>query len=365
MSESDLQQGRSTSPISVSIVGGSGYAGGELLRLLLDHPQVEVAQVTSERNAGSFVHFTHPNLRGRTRLKFVSAAELAPCDLLVLGLPHGGALGRIAEFAALAGRVIDLSADFRLRDAQAYVEWYGREHAAPEWLGKFVYGLPELYRRQIRGARYVSGVGCNATATVLAVWPLFAAGLADPGRDLICEVKVGSSEGGNRSGDATHHPERARAMRSFAPTGHRHTAELLQALALADGDDYSGVGAHMSGTAVDNVRGVLATAHVFVKAGVGERDLWRAYRQIYRGEPFVRIVKERTGVYRYPEPKILSGSNYADVGFELDGRTGRVVALCAIDNLVKGAAGSALQSLNLMYGWEETTGLGFAGLHPI
>ena len=360
-----MQKVGTSSEISVSILGASGYAGGELLRLLLDHPHVEVAQVTSERNAGSFVHFTHPNLRGRTKLKFVSAAELAPCDLLVLGLPHGGAMGRIANFTELADRIIDLSADFRLRNPQAYVDWYGKEHIAPDWLGRFVYGLPELYRQQICGARYVSGVGCNATASVLAVWPLFAAGLADPQRDVICEVKVGSSEGGNRSGDSTHHPERARAMRSFAPTGHRHTAELLQALALADADDYSGVAAHLSATAVDNVRGVLATAHVFVKDGVSERDLWRAYRQTYRGEPFVRIVKEKTGIYRYPEPKILSGTNYADVGFELDERTGRVVALCAIDNLVKGAAGSALQSLNLMCGWEETTGLGFAGLHPI
>ena len=355
----------SESKSSVSILGASGYAGGELLRLLLDHPHVEVAQVTSERNAGSFVHFTHPNLRGRTRLKFVSAAELESCDVLVLGLPHGAAMGRIDEFAGLAKRIIDLSADFRLRDAQAYVDWYGKEHGRQDWLGIFVYGLPELFREEICGARYVSGVGCNATASVLAVWPLFAAGLADPKRDLICEVKVGSSEGGNRSGDATHHPERARAMRSFAPTGHRHTAEILQALALSDTEDYGVVAAHMSATAVDNVRGVLATAHVFVKSGVSERDLWRAYRQTYRDEPFVRIVKEKTGIYRYPEPKILSGSNFADVGFELDERTGRVVALCAIDNLVKGAAGSALQSLNLMCGWEETTGLGFPGLHPV
>ena len=360
-----MGEASSSLKLSVSILGASGYAGGELLRLLLDHPHVEVAQVTSERNAGSFVHFTHPNLRGRTRLKFVSAAELGPCDVLVLGLPHGGAMGRIDEFAELAGRIIDLSADFRLRNAQSYVDWYGKEHSAPGWLGRFVYGLPELYRRQICGAHFVSGVGCNATATVLAVWPLYAAGLADPARDLICEVKVGSSEGGNRAGDATHHPERARAMRSFAPTGHRHTAELLQALAHAGADDYSRVPAHMSATAVDNVRGVLATAHIFVKPGVTERDLWRAYRQTYRDEPFVRIVKERTGIYRYPEPKILTGSNYADVGFEFDKGSGRVVALCAIDNLVKGAAGSALQSINLMCGWEETTALGFSGLHPI
>lgn len=350
--------------LSVSILGASGYAGGELLRLLLDHPQVTVAQATSERNAGSFVHFTHPNLRGRTKLKFVSASELEPCDVLVTGLPHGGAMERIEEFAGLAERVIDLSADFRLRDARTYDEWYGKAHSAPAWLEKFVYGLPELNRAQIQGAQYVSGVGCNATATNLAIWPLFAAGLADPQRDVIVEVKVGSSEGGNKSSDATHHPERARTMRSFAPTGHRHTAEVLQALAQAQ-EDYSPVPVHMSATAVDNVRGVLATAHVFARPGTTERDLWQAYRQTYRDEPFVRLVKERTGIYRYPEPKILSGSNYADVGFELDERTGRVVALCAIDNLMKGAAGTAVQCLNLMCGWEETTALGFAGLHPV
>ena len=150
-------------------------------------------------------------------------------------------------------------------------------------------------------------------------------------------------------------------MRSFAPTGHRHTAEVLQALALAG----VATDVHLSATAVDNVRGVLATAHVFVRKGVAERDIWKAYREGYGGEPFVRLVKERTGLYRYPEPKILSGSNFADVGFEFDPSTGRVVALCAIDNLMKGAAGTALQCANLMMGWPETMGLEFPGLHPI
>lgn len=357
-----------TEPITVSILGGSGYAGGELLRLLLDHPHVKVAQVTSERNAGAYVHFTHPNLRGRTRLQFIPAQELAACDLLFTGLPHGGAMQRIEEFAALAPHIVDLSADFRLRDAGDYDRWYGKPHTAPAWLDQFVYGLPEFYREAIRGARYVSGVGCNATATNLAVAPLFAAGLIDPARDVIVEVKVGSSEGGNRASDATHHPERARAMRSFAPTGHRHTAEVLQLIRHVSGDahfDYTNISVHMSATAVDNVRGVLATAHLFVRDGVTEKDLWRAYRQGYKEEPFVRLVKEKTGIYRYPEPKILSGSNYADVGFEFDPSTGRVVALCAIDNLMKGAAGSAVQSMNLMLGWEESMGLGFAGLHPV
>lgn len=347
--------------IRASIVGASGYVGGELLRLLLDHPQIEVGQVTSERNAGAYVHFTHPNLRGRSKLQFVSAADLEACDLLFLGLPHGGAMGRIEEFAALAPRIVDLSADFRLRDAADYDHWYGKPHANPEWLAKFVYGLPELHRAELQGASYVSGVGCNATATNLAIHPLLKHGMIDAERGVICEVKVGSSEGGNKSSDATHHPERSGVMRSFAPTGHRHSAEILQAARLVGVETT----VHLSATAIDNVRGVLATAHLFVKPGVTEKDLWKAYRQTYRSEPFVRLVKEKTGIYRYPEPKILAGSNYADVGFELDEQSGRVVAICAIDNLMKGAAGSALQSVNLMYGWDETTGLTFPGLHPI
>jgi N-acetyl-gamma-glutamyl-phosphate/LysW-gamma-L-alpha-aminoadipyl-6-phosphate reductase len=350
-----------TARINAAIVGGSGYVGGELLRLLLDHPHITVTQITSERNAGSFVHFTHPNLRGRTKLQFVSAGDLESCDLLFLCLPHGGAMERIENFAGLAERIVDLSADFRLRDAEAYVRWYGKAHANPTWLEKFVYGLPELHRAELSQARYVSGVGCNATATNLAIWPLFANDLVDESRGVVCEVKVGSSEGGNKSSDATHHPERSGVMRSFAPTGHRHTAEILQAIRLAGRK----TDVHLSATAVDNVRGVLATAHLFVKPGIGEKELWRAYRQVYRDEPFVRLVKEKTGIYRYPEPKILAGSNYADVGFEFDESSRRVVAMGAIDNLMKGAAGTAVQCMNLMLGWPETTGLTFLGLHPI
>jgi N-acetyl-gamma-glutamyl-phosphate/LysW-gamma-L-alpha-aminoadipyl-6-phosphate reductase len=349
---------------SVSIVGASGYTGGELLRLALAHPNLEVKQVTSERLDGQFVHFTHPNLRpsaGRPPLKFVRAEALEKCDLLFVGLPHGSAMSRIDHLATLADRIVDLSADFRLRNAADYDTWYGKPHANPSWLGKFVYGLPELHRADLKSAQYVSGVGCNATATTLAIWPLAIAGLIDASRGVICEVKVGSSEGGAASADSTHHPERAGVMRSFAPTGHRHTAEVLQALKLKN----VVTDVHLSATAVDNVRGVLATAHAFVKPGTQEKDVWKAFRAAYNNEPFVRIVKDKTGLYRYPEPKILSGSNYADVGFEFDPKTNRVVCLCAIDNLMKGAAGTALQCANLMLDWDETTGLGFPGLHPI
>jgi N-acetyl-gamma-glutamyl-phosphate/LysW-gamma-L-alpha-aminoadipyl-6-phosphate reductase len=347
--------------VSTAVVGASGYTGGELLRLLLDHPSFDVRQVTSERLDGQFVHFTHPNLRRRTTLKFVQAAAVQHVELLFLCLPHGSAVSRIEHWAGLADRIVDLSADFRLRHAADYDRWYGKAHANPAWLERFVYGLPELHRREIAGARHVSGVGCNATATTLAVWPLAVANLIDAARGIVCEVKVGSSEGGAASSDASHHPERAGVMRSFAPTGHRHTAEVLQALRLQRLD----AEVHLSATAVDNVRGVLATAHVFVKPGVTEKELWKAYREVYAAEPFVRVVKERAGLYRYPEPKILSGSNYADVGFEFDASSGRVVAMCAIDNLMKGAAGTALQCANLMIGADETLGLGFPGLHPI
>lgn len=351
--------------IQVSIVGGSGYAGGELLRLLLFHPEVEIKQVTSESAAGHYVHSRHPNLRGVTRLKFTPLDTLEPCDLLFLALPHGEAMRRIDHFAALAERIIDLSADFRLRDPAAYVRWYGHEHPAPHWLERFVYGLPEIYRESIRGARYVSGVGCNATAANLAIWPLYAGGIADVERGVIIEVKVGSSEGGATAGPASHHPDRSHAVRSFAPTGHRHTAEVIQALAQA----HVATPVHLSVTAVELVRGVLATAHLFVKperrATTELTDLWKVYRQFYGQEPFVRLVRERQGVYRYPEPKILAGSNYADVGFDYDPETGRIVAIAAIDNLMKGAAGSAVQCMNLMFGWEETTGLTFPGLHPV
>jgi N-acetyl-gamma-glutamyl-phosphate/LysW-gamma-L-alpha-aminoadipyl-6-phosphate reductase len=347
--------------ISASIVGASGYTGGELLRLLRSHPRIDVQQVTSERLDGQFVHFTHPNLRGRTQLKFVRSEAVEKCDLLFLGLPHGSAMGRIDHLSTLADRIVDLSADFRLRNAGDYDTWYERPHSNPAWLERFVYGLPELHREALRTATYVSGVGCNATATTLAIWPLAMAGLVDTARGIVCEVKVGSSEGGAASADSTHHPERAGVMRSFAPTRHRHTAEVLQALRLANVT----TDVHLSATAVDNVRGVLATAHVFVTPGTAEKDVWKAYREAYGKEPFVRLVKEKTGLYRYPEPKILSGSNYADVGFELDPTTNRVVALCAIDNLMKGAAGTALQCANIMMGWDERLGLEFPGLHPI
>lgn len=340
--------------IKASIVGGSGYAGGELLRLLLGHGQVTVAQVTSQRFAGRYIYGVHPNLRGSTQLKFSTIEDLAHCDLLFLALPHGRAAEQIERFAVIAGRIIDLSADFRLRDPALYEAWYGKPHANLAWLQEFVYGLPELNRQDMRQAKYVSGVGCNATAVNLALFPLAQQGLIDR---AVVEVKVGSSEAGNAPGLAGHHPERSGTVRSFAPTGHRHQAEIIQALGQFE--------LYFSATAVEMVRGVLSTAHVFISEDLDERDIWNIYRQSYGQEPFIRLVKDRRGVYRYPEPKILAGTNYCDIGFAKEPHTNRLVVISAIDNLMKGAAGTAVQAMNVMMGWEETKGLDFLGLHPI
>ncbi|MGC8800070.1 MAG: N-acetyl-gamma-glutamyl-phosphate reductase [Chloroflexus sp.] len=342
--------------LRVSIVGASGYVGGELLRLLLDHPHVTIIQATSARNAGRYLYQVHPNLRGRTNLQFVHPDTLQPCDLLFLALPHGEAAQAIERYAGLAERIIDCSADFRLRDPAVYQQWYGQPHPAPVWLERFVYGLPEVNRVALTNARYASGVGCNATATNLALLPLVQAGLIDPHRPIIADIKVGSSEGGATVSEASHHPERSGAVRSFAPVSHRHLAEVEQVTGLRN--------VHMSITAIELVRGALATVHAFAARDLTEKDLWLAYRSFAREQPFVRIVKERQGIYRYPEPKILAGTNYADVGFAYEPTTGRIVSICAIDNLMKGAAGSAVQCMNLMCGFAETTGLTFIGLHP-
>jgi len=342
---------------TASIIGASGYTGGELLRLLLGHPEITLQQATSRRYLGQYVYQIHPNLRKRTALKFSDPSTLEPVDILFLALPHGEAQKRIAEWANIAGMIVDLSADFRLRDPAAYEKWYGHPHAAPEWLEKFVYGLPELHRDDLRGAKYISGVGCNATATNLALLPLVKNDLLNTAKPVIGELKVGSSEGGAEPNPGSHHPERNDVVRTYAPYGHRHTAEVIQELGLEN--------VSLTMTSVGLVRGALATVHAWVKPGVATKDLWKAYRQAAKENPFLRLVKERRGVYRVPEPKILAGSNYADVGFDLDESTGHVIAICAIDNLMKGAAGSAVQALNVALDLDETTGLDFPGLHPV
>ncbi|MBW4437527.1 MAG: N-acetyl-gamma-glutamyl-phosphate reductase [Pleurocapsa minor GSE-CHR-MK-17-07R] len=342
--------------IRVGIVGASGYTGGDLLRFLLDHPGVEIAAITSESFAGKFAYQVHPHLRGRTTLKFIGQAALEPVDVLFLALPHGEAQKQIARYAGLAERIIDLSADFRLRDPAVYQQTYGEPHAAPDWLERFVYGLPELNRDALRGAQYASGVGCNATAVTLALYAAHRAQLIPASAPLVADVKVGSSEAGRSPSDSSHHPARAGVVRPFAMTGHRHEAEVRQSL--------GGVNIRMAVTSVELVRGAAAAVYVDLP-GVAEKDLWAAYRSAWGADqPFVRVVHDKTGFHRHPEPRLLAGTNYADVGWELDPENGRAALLCAIDNLGKGAAGSAVQCMNLMCGFDETTALGFGGVYP-
>ncbi len=345
--------------ITAGIIGASGYTGGEALRILLRHPNVEVIQATSESNAGHYVHTIHPNLRKQILLKFISINDLKLCDVLFLCLPHGSAMRRIGQMEGLAKTVIDLSADFRLRNAADYPVWYEHPHEAPQYLERFVYGIPELHRKAISQARFITGAGCLATASILGLLPVFKHDVLAK-REVFIEAKVGSSAAGDTPNLSTHHPERSGSVRSFQPTGHRHTAEIVQELSFGQP-----LAVHFSATAIEAVRGVLATCHVFLKDGVEEKDLWKVYRSEYGDEPFMRIVKERQGIYRYPEPKILAGTNFCDVGFEKDAQGRRLVVMAALDNLVKGAAGNGVQAMNLACGLPETAGLEFPGLHPI
>jgi [amino group carrier protein]-6-phospho-L-2-aminoadipate/5-phospho-L-glutamate reductase len=344
---------------SVGIVGASGYAGGELLRLLLSHGGVTVREASSESFAGRAVSRAHPNLRGMTDLRFRRFEELEPVDVLFSCLPHGVSSATWDAIARLGERIVDLSSDFRLTDARLYQRYYGRVHPRASLLGEFAYGIPELHREEIRDARRVACAGCNATATILGLYPLYREGLVADER-VIVEVKAGSSEAGRRPTASSHHPERKGSVRSFAPTGHRHTAEIVQELSNGRPADV-----HLSITSVEMVRGAVATSHLFTRRPLGEKELWGIYRRAYRDEPFLRIVKERGGSYRYPDPKLLAGTNFCDVGFELDEESGRVVIVSAIDNLMKGAAGQAVQCMNLMLGVDERCGLAFPGLHPL
>ena len=350
-------------PIEVSVIGGSGYTGGELIRVLLRHPEVKIKKVTSSQYTGMFLHTVHPNMRKVTELKFSSREEVEPCDVLFTCVPHGTAMKEMEGYMKLGKKVVDLSADFRLHDPKDYPVWYEHEHTRPDLLSKFVYGIPELHREQIKSANYVAGAGCLATASILGLYPLAKAGIIEPDR-IIIDAKVGSSAAGHEPSLSSHHPERSHVVRLYAGTGHRHTGEIEQELNF-------GVKPKVAFTAhaIEQVRGISATSHVFIKEELHktlqEKDLWKAFRKEYENEPFMRLVKDKKGVFRYPEPKILLGTNYCDVGFELDPHTTRLVVVAAIDNLMKGAAGAAVQCMNLMNGFPETTGLDAIGFHPI
>lgn len=337
--------------VRVTVTGGAGYIGGELVRLLLGHPEAEIASVTSARLAGRRVADSHPNLRGVTGLRFTGPDDLRDPDVLLLAGAHRETMANMPRLLGAAKHVIDLSGDFRLRDPAAYLRYYGVPHAAPDLLASFVTGLPELHRDELRGADRISVPGCMATAGILALAPL-AGLLRGP---VWIDARTGSSGSGASAGPENLHAERSGAMRVFAPASHRHEAEIAQA---------TGLDVRMSATGIEAVRGVQLVCRADLPAGVGEGAIRDAYRRAYRDEPFVRVVAHHRGTYRYPEPKILAGSNFCDVGFALDAGRRRATFVAALDNLVKGGAGNAVQCLNVRLGWPERLGLEFPGLHP-
>jgi N-acetyl-gamma-glutamyl-phosphate/LysW-gamma-L-alpha-aminoadipyl-6-phosphate reductase len=344
----------SDTSLTASVVGGTGFTGGELLRLLAGHPEFEVVQATSRSKTNKTVGHQHPNLRD-LELRFSDPDDLESVDVLFAATPHGVTMERIDRFREAAGTVVDLSADFRLDTEAQYDEWYDG-HSRPELLEKAEYALPELNRENLEGAEIVASGGCNATATIMGLMPLFEAGVLDGDEQIVVDVKVGSSEGGAGGGEASSHPERSGVVRPYAPTGHRHEAEIEQFL---------GVNVSFTVHAVEMIRGASATCHVFPEEPVSKGDLWSAYRGQYEDEPFVELVAGGGGVYRYPEPKAVAGTNKAEVGFELDPGNERLVVFSAIDNMMKGSAGQAVHAANVALGLEETAGLDIRGLHPV
>jgi len=300
------------------------------------------------------VHQAHPNMRDISRLKFIHPDQLEACDVLFLALPHRTTAQNIEQYAELAPRLIDLSADFRLNSTEDYERWYGEAHPAPEWLDRFAYGLPELNREALQGANYASGVGCNATVMNLALAPLVREGLLD---SVHAEIKVGSSEGGHVNNAGSHHPVRSGAVRTYKATRHRHLAEI-QMMQNTD------IPIHFAVTAIEMVRGVHLLAHCYLNTEHSERDIWRIYREAYSDEPFIRFVNAKAGSHRLPEPRLVAGTNFCDIGFEMDDDGQHLVLVASLDNLGKGAAGSAVQSMNLMFGFDETAGLQFASIYP-
>lgn len=348
----------------VGIIGASGYVGGELLRLLLLHPKVEVTVVTSRKYEGEYVHRVHANLRGLTDLQF-SEQNLDgigdKCDLVFTSVPHGTAIKVIPSLIETGVKVVDMSADFRLKNPKDYVKWYGYEHPSPELLEKFVYGVPELHREEIKNASNVAAPGCMAVTSILALAPLVKNHLIDE-KHIVVDMKIGSSGAGVKPSLGTIHAERYGVIRPYKPVGHRHTGEIEQELSALSGNQLI---VSMSPHAVNMVRGILCTAHVFVDREMTVGELWKTYRGFYVNEPFIRYIRDKKSLYQFPDPKIVIGSNFCDIGFEIDGRASRLVVLSATDNLMKGAAGSGVQCMNVMSSFDERTGLESAALHPL
>ena len=350
--------------MKVGVVGASGYVGGEILRLLVSHPHAEISMVTSRQYAGEYISRIQPGLKGFTDLTFseLDYDKLTDkCDLVFTAVPHGTAVDIVKALYDRGMKVIDLSADYRLHNAADYDKWYGWQHPHPELLAKSVFGVPELHREEIKKSQIVSCPGCMAVTSILGLYPLIKKNLVDT-EHIIVDSKIGSSGAGAGTLSGTHHAMRSGVIRPYKPVKHRHTGEIEQELSQAAG---SKIKVSMSPHAVDIVRGILCTNHVFLKQPLSEMDLWKIYREQYQNEKFIRLIRDKKGFYKFPDPKFVVGSNFCDVGFDIDEDNNRVVVLSASDNLMKGAAGSAIQNMNVMAGFNEMDGIAQTPLTPV
>jgi N-acetyl-gamma-glutamyl-phosphate/LysW-gamma-L-alpha-aminoadipyl-6-phosphate reductase len=333
-------------------------AGGEVLRILAGHPDIELTAAVSRSKASQPIWTIHPHLRPDfPELAFISTEQAfdIKTDIVFLALPHKASWQTILEYRKRGVKVADLSADVRLKDLVAYKEWYEQEHPAPQLLEEAIYGLQELHRDELKGASLASGVGCNATCAILGLYPLAKAGLI---ADVRMECRVGSSEAGGTPSQGGHHPYRDRTLRVYEPFQHRHLAEVIQECGLDTG------AITMTMTAAPIVRGVQMLAQVRLTHKVKEADIWKIYRPATAGQPFWSICPARPAHLRLPDPRLVMGSNRALVGFSLHDDGERLLVVSAIDNLMKGAAGSAVQCANLMLGLEETKGLNMRPIYP-
>src|SRR5271157_4078767 len=344
--------------LKVGIYGASGYTGQELLRLLLRHPQVEVVAVTSRRYAGVPVSDIYPVFVGLTDLAFVDASPedvAGAADIVFLALPHGVSMAVAPLFLKAGKKVIDLSADFRLHDVATYEKWYNK-HTARNIIKESVYGIPELYGDEIAKARLVANPGCYPTSVILGLAPLLKAKWIDD-CSIIADSKSGVSGAGREPQVGTLFCEVDEGFKAYKVGEHRHTPEMEQELSILAGCD---VMISFTPHLLPITRGILSTIYATLQKEVTTAELIDLYRAFYKEKKFVRVYKAGT----FPNISSVRGSNYCDIGLTVDARTSRVIIICAIDNLVKGAAGQAIQNMNLMCGLSEDMGLGMISLFP-
>ena len=342
----------------VSIIGATGYVGAELLRILSAHPQAEIVHITSESHAGEDLAAIYPHLRGHSPLRLESMGAVADIaadsEVLFVALPHGHAMKLGKAVAHLPLRIIDLGADYRFADPAVYAQWYGLPHEHGD--AARVYGLAEWQREAIRTAKIIGNAGCYPTASILALMPLLRAGLVQAG-SIIIDAASGVSGAGRAATAANHFPELYDNFKAYGVAGHRHTPEIEQALSQLSGETQM---ISFTPHLLPMVRGIFATCYATLHPGVDAKAVDDAFSACYAGEPFIRLL----GRNGYPTTKAVRGANFCDIGWHLDPRTGRIIVLSAIDNLVKGAAGQAVQNFNIACGFAEDTGLGQLPLYP-